>query len=172
MTNLADTSIPSWVLRPPLLPLDSSGTSYVLVGVGRNAEPVLERWRHDLVDHPVTLIAHADAESACAALVEELRQAQVGVRVRLTGPAGACLSLRGTALNAGLDDDEIAVQPAGEGAIEVSCTHCGAASRVFADVGETVVCSGCLRNLLIYHHVSRRSGRFMGYMVDAEVDAI
>lgn len=169
MTNLADTSIPPWVLSPPPLPLDSSGTRYVLVGVGPETEPVLRRWRRDLADRPVALAACADVESACAALVEQLRHAQVGVRVRLTGPAGACLALRATALGAGLNDDEIAVLPAGEGAIEVSCTHCGAASRVCAGVGDTVVCSGCRRSLLVYHHVSRCSGRFMGYMVDAEV---
>ena len=153
------------------MPLDSSGTRYVLVGVGPDAEPVLHRWRSDLADRPAALVARADVESACAALVEELRQAQVGVRVRLTGPAGACLALRAAALNAGLNDDELAVVPVSGGAIEVLCTHCRAASRVFAGVGDTVACSGCGRSLLVYYHVSRCSGQFMGYMVDAEVAA-
>jgi hypothetical protein len=169
MTNLADTSIPPWVTSPPQVPLDVSGVQYVLVGVGRDAEQILQRWRADLVDRPVTLFALADVESAASALVEELRQARVGVRVRLTGQAGACLTLRGTALDAGLNDDEIVAVPVERGAIEVSCTHCRTASRVVAEVGDTVACSGCERNLLVYHHVSRRSGRFMGFMVDAEV---
>lgn len=172
MTNLADTSIPPWVHDDTPTTLDDTGSAYILVGVGADAEALLERWRVGLVDRPVTVIAEANLTSAGAALNESLTRAQVGIRVRLTGPAGACLTLRANALAAGLEDDEICVVASRTGEIDVLCTHCRTPTSTTAGVGETVTCSGCSRTLFIYHHVSRRLGQFMGFMVDAETAVV
>ncbi len=32
----------------------------------------------------------------------------------------------------------------------------------------TPPCVGCRRDLLVYYHVSRRTGQYLGFMVDAE----
>ena len=173
MVDLADTSVPSWVSDSSRSDssggnLDATGVSYLLVGVGDRVTPILCRWREELTDFPVELIAHADVEIVGFALKETLGHARVGVRVRIAGSAGACLTLRAVALNAGLEDDEIAVVTAGPGLLEVFCTHCRGATRAPVEVGDTVVCGGCQRSLVVYHHVSRRTGRFLGYMVDAE----
>lgn len=172
MTNLADTSIPPWVHDDTQTTLDDTGSAYILVGVGADAEALLKRWRSGLADRPVTVIAEADVTSAGAALDDFLTQAQVGVRVRLTGPAGACLTLRANAMVAGLEDDEICVVASRTGEIDVFCTHCRTPTATTAGVGETVTCAGCCCTLFIYHHVSRRRGQFMGFMVDAETAAV
>lgn len=168
MTNLADTSVPPWVLNCAPAALDETGAAYLLVGVGADAAALLKQWHDELPGRRVTVIAEADVAHACAALTQCLLQAQVGVRVRLAGPAGACLKVRAAALAAGLEDDEIAVVASGPSEIEVFCTHCRATTSTRASIGEVVACRGCGRNLLVYHHVSRRTGQFMGFMADAE----
>jgi hypothetical protein len=169
MTELEYTSVPPWIAGTVTDELDRAGSSYLLVGVGDTAALVLEGWRHDLPDRCVAAVAGPDEQWVRAAMVDGLRRARVGVRVRLAGPAGPCLRLRAAALQAGLEDDEIGVFPTGRGDIDVFCTHCRGVTSASANIGDVVPCGRCRRNLVVYHHVSRRSGRFMGYMVDAEV---
>ena len=40
--------------------------------------------------------------------------------------------------------------------------------EILVSVGDTVACEGCHRTLIVYHHVSRLHGAYLGYMVDAE----
>jgi hypothetical protein len=169
MTNLAHTSIPSWVLDPAAVESDITGTSYLLVGVGDAALPNLARWRRELAKHPVRLDFHADMDQLSENFARALEEARVGVRVRISGTAGVCLKLRAVALAAGLEDDEITVAPGGMADFEVFCTHCRAVTNSHIGVGGLVACIDCGRNLVIYHHVSRRSGQLMGFMTDAEV---
>ena len=169
MVDLADTSIPSWALGVGEPALDAASAACLFIGVGIAAEPILRKWREDVADRSVEFWVGEDVQSACAVLVEALGRARVGVRVGVAGPAGACLALRAAALDVGLEDDEFVAVTAGAGPLEVFCTHCRAATSAAVDVGDTVACGGCHRNLVVYHHVSRRSGQFMGYMGDAEV---
>jgi dimethylamine monooxygenase subunit C len=169
MVNLADTSIPSWALGMDEPALDAAGAAYVFIGVGSAAAPILQKWCDDIADRSVECWVGEGVQSACAVLVEALARARVGVRVAVAGPAGACLALRAAALDLGLEDDEFVAVTAGAGQLEVFCTHCRATTSAAADVGDAVVCSDCQRNLVVYHHVSRLSGRFMGYIGDAEV---
>jgi hypothetical protein len=169
MTNLADTSVPSWVLEATEPVLDTSGLAYLLIGVGVAAEPLLQKWREDLADRSVEFWIERDSQRACEVLVDALRRAHIGIRVAVVGPPGACLALRAAALRAGLEDDEFIAATTGTGPLEVFCTHCRAAAPAAAGIGDTVVCNGCMRSLVVYHHVSRLRGQFMGYMADAEV---
>jgi len=168
MTNLQDTSIPSWVLGTAETAVDTGGAAYVFIGVGSAAAPVVRTWLEDVAGRSVELWTGDDVPSACAVLVEALGRARVGVRVGVAGPVGACLALRAAALDAGLEDDEFAALTVGAGPVDVFCTHCRAATSAVVDVGDTVMCDGCQRTLVVYHHVSRRLGQFMGYMADAE----
>lgn len=175
MPQLAHTSVPLWVVEGAVegaAPGDSTGTSYLLVGVGEAARPVLDGWVAALSTGAYAAdvrVLHADGTAAAGeALTEALGRARVGVRVRLAGPVSACLALRGAAVTAGLEDDELHVQPTGADALEVLCTHCREVTATDAGIGDVVPCAGCGRSLVVYHHVSRRSGRFLGYMVDAE----
>lgn len=174
MPALVHTSVPAWAVPDHApgegaAPPDMGGASYLLVAVGRPAALIVRMWAADLAGTPDVRIVEADDTSAAQeALEAALAEARVGVRVRLAGPTGACLALRGTATRAGLQDDELYVAPTSTGPVELLCVHCGGVTPTDAGIGEVVPCAACARSLLIYHHVSRRSGRFLGYMVDAE----
>ncbi len=172
MTELAHTSVPGWAVAAAAdVPVPNvAGTACLLVGVGADAAPVVEEWRAAAAHLPATAVRTILAEDGPAAavrLTEELDRATVGVRVLLAGPAGTCLAVRAAAFNAGLEDDEIAVSPTGMGAIDLFCVHCRRTAPVVAAIDEVVPCT-CGRNLIVHHHVSRSSGRFLGFMVDAE----
>lgn len=172
VTELAHTSVPRWFTGTPEALSGVPGTgarSYLLVGVGQTVSPFLRQWRYHLdMDVATEFLIHEDVDVVNTALAEALGRARVGLRLWLAGPSGACLSLRGTALRGGLEDDEISVTVTEPGAIEVSCVHCLAVTSTSAGVGDVTQCAGCQLNLVIYHHFSRLSGRFMGFMVDAE----
>ncbi|MFI6358596.1 dimethylamine monooxygenase subunit DmmA family protein [Streptomyces sp. NPDC050743] len=173
MTNLADTSVPAWAVSSGAsAPADAAGTSFLLVGIGREAGARLATWEAALAaSHPVAAVRrlqYDDAGAARSALVAALADARVGVRVRLAGPVGACLALRGAAAMVGLEEEELFLAPTGPGPIDLFCAHCGVATAVVAAIGDVAACGGCARNLVIYHHVSRRNGQFLGYKIDAE----
>jgi hypothetical protein len=171
VVDLAHTSVPGWALdraeaRGAATP---EGTSHVLVGVGAAAVPVVAGWRGALGRRgPVRTFVVDEGPAAAAVVTQELGRATVGVRVLVAGPVGACLRVRAAALAAGLEDDELHVRTAGSGAIDLFCVHCGTTCSVVAGVDDVVPCAGCDRNLVVYHHVSRSSGRFLGFMADAE----
>ncbi|MFE0750333.1 dimethylamine monooxygenase subunit DmmA family protein [Gordonia sp. NPDC058843] len=172
MSQIAYSSVPPWA-RPggpdaPTAPA-TTGSSYVLVGVGDVADN-LGRWEAELPPRATTRI-HGDADSVAGLLRTALAEAVVGVRVWIVADAGAALALRAVALGAGLEDDEIEVvpaPPADRNPVEIFCAHCRSITRITAAVDDIVPCAGCRRDLLVYHHVSRRTGHFLGFMVDAE----
>ncbi len=176
MSQIAYSSVPAWA-RPdsddagqqgcPASP-DLTGSSYLLVGVGDAGRAATAELRGRLPDVPVTVVIADDAESALSATQSAIAESTVGVRVAICGPVGACLRLRGVAVAAGLEDDEITVTPCGTADIDVFCSHCGAVTSAVAAIDDVVTCTGCARNLLVYHHVSRRTGHYLGFMVDAE----
>lgn len=170
MSQIRYSSIPVWA-RPaggPTGEPEGDGVDFVIVGIGPAGDAVVRGWTARLAGSPVTRIVADELDAADARLREALVDAKVGVRVWICGPVGDCLALRATALVAGLEDDELYIAPTGAGPLDVSCSHCPAVTRADVEVGSVVACSGCGRNLLVYHHVSRRSGTFLGFMVDAE----
>lgn len=175
MTDLAHTSVPAWAVSGSVSDVPAVGTplgpvvpgaSYVLVGIGSAVETSLA----DLAaDRPAATMLRAQTDSEAEAVLATLiAGARVGLRLVLVGSRGSCLRLRAVAVRAGLEDDEIEVAATGDGQLEVHCVHCGTFTMVDAEIGEMVRCSGCVRNLVVYHHVSRRSGAYLGYQVDAE----
>ncbi|MFT4395351.1 dimethylamine monooxygenase subunit DmmA family protein [Gordonia lacunae] len=172
MSQIAFSSVPTWARPGDPSQMTSpmpTGSSYVLVGVGDVAE-TLVRWESDLPPRATRRI-HSDTDSAATLLAGVLADAVVGVRVWITAEVGSALALRAVALGAGLEDDEIAVAPVNTGqgvVVQVFCAHCRAVTRTTAAVDDVVPCAGCRRDLLVYHHVSRRTGQYLGFMVDAE----
>ncbi|MGE2730780.1 dimethylamine monooxygenase subunit DmmA family protein [Mycolicibacterium vaccae] len=116
----------------------------------------------------VTMVSSEEIDDAAARLTEHLSTARVGVRILLAGAIGACLQLRAAALAAGVEDDEIHIQATESGPIHVYCAHCAASTKTTAGIDSLVVCSGCAKTLIVYHHVSRRLGKYLGFQVDAE----
>lgn len=172
MTDLAHTSVPSWAApatavsaRARLAPV-VSGASYVMLGVGAEAEAILPELA---ADRPAATLLRASTDAeAGVALATVIAGASVGLRLVLAGPRGSCLRLRAAAVRAGLEDDEVDVVVTGAGTVDVHCAHCGTPTPARAEVGEVVRCVRCTRDLVVYHHVSRRSGRYLGFQVDAE----
>ena len=150
MADLASTSIPSWAVP--------------------DAHPALPRAGIRLSVGSATFSGD-DLDGAIAWLGAAIATARVGERVRLTAAVGDCLRLRGAAISAGMLDDEIDIAPTGYGAIGVQCVHCGHATTARTSVDQVIDCEGCGRSLVVYYHVSRRTGFFMGYQADAEVPA-
>lgn len=170
--HLAYSSIPGWA-RGEGSEFDAgsswaTGRSYLVVSVG----PRLPDANGSTLGIPAGVAPseiHAqDVAAARAELIAVLNRSAIGIRVILTGSVGDCLALRAVALNAGLEEDEVSIQPTVNGTIEVFCSHCRAVTPVDAQVGEVIACSSCSRNLVVYHHVSRRMGAYLGYMSDAE----
>lgn len=144
----------------------SAGTSGVIVAVGAHAHGRVHGMASSLP--ACVLICADDPDTGAQQLGTALDSATVGVRVHIYGPVGACLTLRAAAITAGLEDDEIIVEPLGSGPVDVFCAHCRTVSRVEASVDDIIDCSGCGRSLLVYYHLSRRTGAFLGFMADAE----
>lgn len=168
------SSIPEWARWPDAsdqCTVDHSGRSYLLVGVGAEGESTVRRWSGELDGRDVRQVLAPDAEQASRRLAAMLDEARVGLRMLVAGPTSACLTLRGVAVIAGLEDDELSVQPTGTESLAVFCAHCTTVTETSACVGDITDCAGCERRLLVYHHVSRRSGQFLGFMVDAEQTA-
>ncbi|MFT4126166.1 MAG: dimethylamine monooxygenase subunit DmmA family protein [Gordonia sp. (in: high G+C Gram-positive bacteria)] len=177
-SQIAYSSIPDWAR--PGAPRTTDGppaaASYVLVGVGESGAAQVDTWAGALGPKaPISRVVHADLDGAASGLRSAIARSAVGVRVLVAASAGDGLCLRAVAVGAGLEDDELAVTVVdpdpGTAAIAVFCSHCRTTNHVAAEVDDVVGCGGCHRDLLVYYHVSRRSGAYLGFMVDAETPA-
>ncbi|MEQ6899633.1 dimethylamine monooxygenase subunit DmmA family protein [Nocardioides sp. YIM 152588] len=170
MPRLEHTSVPLWAVPEGAAPAapDATGTSYLLVGVGAEGERQVTTWADALDGAPVTVVLAEDQAAAGVRLATALASARVGVRIRVAGPVGDCLALRGVAVRAGVEDDELHLAPTSGGPVAVQCCHCGATTPSEKGIDDVVSCTGCDRRLLVYYHVSRRTGTFLGFQIDAE----
>lgn len=169
MSDLWRTSVPGWALSGSASGApEAGGSALLLVGMGAAGRGQIAAWVAGAGATPVTVVEGDGADDVADAFARAVADARVGLRVRIAGPAGDCLVLRGMACAAGLEDDEIHVAPTGAGAIRISCAHCRATTSAVAAIGDVVTCSDCGRGLVVYYHVSRRTGCFLGYMLDAE----
>jgi hypothetical protein len=92
----------------------------------------------------------------------------VGWRLLVAGPEDGVLRARARALRQGAVPAEVLTHVTGVPVRRVSCAHCAQETETLAPIGDTCLCRGCGRTLHVYHHVSRRLGAYLGYMVDAE----
>lgn len=177
MVSLNQTSLPRWAHAGGIADVDHAGRSHTLIAIGPRAHAVVEHWAQELSgdhrgdrDAPAAVRPHhcADAVSAVAALEAALAGARVGLRIMVAGGVQDCLVVRAAAVRAGLADDEMAFGIVGGSARTVWCVHCRATTTAAVTIDDTVTCTGCERDLVVYPHVSRRTGHFLGFMVDAE----
>ncbi|MET9385629.1 dimethylamine monooxygenase subunit DmmA family protein [Streptomyces sp. NPDC002928] len=174
MSALEDTSVPAWCVTPTTPAVDTTGRHYTVVSVGPGASTVTEAWLAALAPlgaEAVRCIPADDGESAIRSLGPELARARVGWRLLIAGPADACLALRAAALSAGVEDDEMVIASTRTDGTTVYCAHCGTCTPSDASIDDTVTCAGCRRGLLVFPHVARRTGSYLGFMADAEVPA-
>ncbi len=110
---------------------------------------------------------------AADVLDRRLVAARVGWRLVLVGAEVPVLAAQARALGAGLLDAEIlaeVVDAAGTGADgrRVHCAHCATVHLAAVPVGGLTRCPECAADLIVYHHLSRRTGAYLGYMNGAE----
>ncbi len=176
------TSVPAWARTPAVEPADPSGRSHTLLEVGEDpaTAPVVAAWLDELggldrLDGPTAAVVRrhrcAGQDAAVAALEDDLATARVGHRLLVTGSADDCLAVRAAAVRAGLGDDEMRFGVVSVHTRTVWCVHCSAATQGGLALEDVVACSGCARSLVVYPHVSRRTGRHLGFMADAEAPA-
>lgn len=163
------TSLPSWAREPVVEEVDPTGASYLVFELGDRAAMVVSDWVAELtaLGKPVTVVK-AGVEVAIVEFERAYAAALVGWRIMIAGTAADCLRLRTAVVASGLADDELRCASVDVAERDVYCVHCRSVTTASVGVGEVISCLGCERNLLVYHHVSRRKGAHLGFMVDAE----
>lgn len=106
-------------------------------------------------------------------LDRQLIAARVGWRLILVGAESPVLAAQARALEAGVLAAEIlaeVVEPRDVGADQrsVYCAHCATVHQAAVPVGGFTRCPQCSADLVVYHHLSQRTGAYLGYMSDAE----
>ncbi|WP_138734548.1 dimethylamine monooxygenase subunit DmmA family protein [Modestobacter excelsi] len=166
--TLEHTSVPHWAATPPAVP--ATARQVTVLGIGSAAGPVVRGWEfacRELGLRPAVLLA-GSAEEAMPRLAVQLQGASVGWRLLVAGPEADVLRARSRALEAGAVPAEVLTFVTGVPVRRVHCAHCRTETETGAAVGGTCPCAGCGRTLHVYHHVSRRLGAYLGYMIDAE----
>ncbi|CAN5728386.1 dimethylamine monooxygenase subunit DmmA family protein [soil metagenome] len=168
---LETTSVPTWATSTVRPDADLSGRHWTVVAIGTEAEDIAASWRAQIVaDAPLADIrVHrvVDDRAAQAAVTADIVAAVVGWRLMIAGPAHACLRVRAHALQCGVADDEITVASTAVAIRDVRCALCGTVTSAEMNLGDLLPCSGCSRNVVVHHHVSRRLGAHLGFMADA-----
>lgn len=112
--------------------------------------------------------AHRADESTLADLGDVVQGSKIGVHLVFSGPQTDIYAARAQALRNGAIDAEITLLQTCMTEANVFCAHCKETTTTQNDVGATFVCSGCARELVIYHHFSRRTASYLGFMANAE----
>ncbi|CAN5606533.1 dimethylamine monooxygenase subunit DmmA family protein [soil metagenome] len=171
------TSVPEWARAPAVEPADPTGRVHTLIHVGPGSVDeaatgrVVAAWLEELADREVLHHRCVAAADAVAALEGDLADARIGHRLLVAGSAEVCLAVRAAAVRAGLSDDEMRFGVVSVERRSVWCVHCSATTSGAIALEDVVVCTGCARRLLVYPHVSRRTGQHLGFMVDAEEES-
>lgn len=173
MTKLEQTSVPSWALKPLIMNAPETGShAAVLSFADDGAAPGawLEQLDRAGIEHRTLRIIEAEATTERIALTvnELLSAAQVGFRLLIFGPLPEVLRARSAALEAGLLDEEISIGTTCVRHLPLFCVHCFTETLVDATIEDVVPCPGCGAQLLVYYHLSRRAGSFLGFKNDAE----
>lgn len=172
--SVPHTSIP----RDAEAPAEPTGRSFLVVMQEQGSAP--EEWhRLPSSDCEVLLPGVVPARTAAASpgpaidslleleriVSDRLASARVGLRLYIAGSDAFIRRIQRPAFEMGVLPTEIFVAVTGD-EIRVWCTHCKAITE--APAFNLLECTGCGRQLLVYHHFSRRHGAYMGFQADAE----
>lgn len=180
------TSVPPWALEATALKSPDQGSDLLRAPnvaactiLSYDAGETASRWGSRLnemgIPHDTVPLVPCGPEQDEQVLAQEremlsdcLERARVGWRLMVAGPLVDVLRARSTALEAGLLDEEVVVATTRIDLLPVVCAHCEEITIVEAKIDDVVDCASCREPLLIYYHVSRRLGSFLGFKVDAE----
>ncbi|WP_249012332.1 dimethylamine monooxygenase subunit DmmA family protein [Conexibacter sp. DBS9H8] len=169
------TSVPAWPTDPG--EIDPAGQSFQVLGSGRDGVRVARAWLAQIARTGRPVLSHVDGHTApersvaVAALGASLARARVGVRVMIAGPELVALDAIAAARAAGAIDAELRVWVSDRALKRVYCPHCRTFTVARVQVADTFACGGCARTLVVYHHLSRRHGAYLGFLADVQADA-
>ena len=156
---------PAGAVPPPALAREIVAVSFTAAGA-----EAAQGWLQ--LSGPGTAHRHIRADRADAGTLAGLggvvQDSKVGVHLAFSGPRADIYAARAQAVRNGALDAEITLLETGAADAQVYCAHCKETTTTQNDVGATAVCSGCARELVIYHHFSRRTASYLGYMAKAE----
>lgn len=159
------TSVPRWQGAPP--DVDLGGRRHLVISSGVAGRAVAAEWSRAILTAGSKLERfHGPASDVW--LAGRLAGAAVGVRVMIAAPQLEVLDALRAARAAGMVDAELRMHVTDCARLRVHCAHCATDTERVVAIGDTIDCAGCERKLLVYHHVSRRRGAYLGYQVDAE----
>lgn len=171
------TSVRPWALKPTIEPIDTNASHCTILSY--SADDAARCWAEELttlgIEHHITELAPWNPSIRDETLAgeqqiitEELDLARVGWRLLIAGAMVDVLRSRAFALEAGLLDDEVIVGTTSVEFLPVTCAHCHHITVQRTAIDNVITCSNCHESLLVYHHVSRRQGSFLGFKVNAE----
>ena len=166
--GIEHTRVPRWPAEPPTF--DGRARSVTLLGLDADAQPVVAQWEAQArtAGVPSSSLVIDDVNAAVQHLEREMASAVVGWRLLVAGPESGVLTVSAAARSLGAVGGEVLAHVTGVPLRRLHCVHCDAVTPTDVAIGGTVACVGCRRSLHLYHHVSRRLGAYLGYMVDAE----
>jgi hypothetical protein len=165
----AHSTVPRWPAEPASV--DPTGRSYLVVAFGPEAEQVAAAWRRDIAQLAMPLVSvdgGSDTSQTIRRLTGVLASSTTGLRLMVAGPEQEVLAAQSAARGAGMIDDELVLHVTSAELRRVYCVHCKTTSSARAAVDEVTSCAGCGLQLLIFSHLSRRSGSYLGFLADAE----
>jgi hypothetical protein len=160
------SSLPSWLTSG--VHCDASARSLHLVGIGKAAVATVDRWRAEAAPtlSITTLLGDQLDAATVTAFDSQLATAVLGWRLMLAGSEADVGLLHARAVQAGAEDDEIAVLVTERKLGRVYCAHCAAtltpAEATTAGTPERVWCPSCRRLLSVRPHYSPRHAAYLG----------
>lgn len=106
-----------------------------------------------------------DPDRLKAGLLGALAAEAVGTRLYVCGDESFLWRIRGIAVRAGLQDDELELIRVGSRR-QLYCVHCSTLQEI-SDETE-IVCAKCRVRLMVREHFSRRLGAYMGVCIDPD----
>lgn len=171
---MVSTSVPRWPAQALTdIGFDGHAAHHVIVAAGPDALAHIAYHAAGLPDR-VSIVDVGDSADADASIAEVLAAARVGWRFVVVGTGAAVMRLRALIVAAGAIDGEIEVVHLGGadgfGAMDrdVFCSHCHTVTPTTSGIDETMACSGCGVELIVYHHFSRRHAAYLGFRPDSE----
>lgn len=162
------TSVPRWQGEPP--EVDVGGRRHLVISSGAAGRAIASEWAR-AVRAAGSRLERFHGPASDVWLAGRLAGASVGVRVMIAATQLEVLDVLRTARAAGMVDAELRMHVTDGARLRVHCAHCATDTERKVAIGDTIACAGCGRELLVYHHVSRRRGAYLGYQVDAEQPA-
>lgn len=172
--SMASTSVPRWSAQTLSdIDFDAYATHHLVFAAGPDALA-------HIADHAAvlpecaTVVDAGGSSNRDALMADELAAARVGWRFVVVGSGAAVMRLRALIVAAGAIDAEIDIVHLGEAdgfaAVErdVFCSHCHTVTPTNSRIDETMICSGCGVELVVYHHFSWRHAAYLGFRTDSE----